>query len=130
MKIFDRILKNTNLPPDASVLRERIAWMMNLMISVRGYDYPLDPDTAIVLEPNYEVSLTHVAGRIDAAANVLGLVYLKELAFYEDFKTMQLDQTARRGALGLMSINYLADQAARRLLNVADNPDSPSAAMM
>lgn len=130
MKIFDSILTNTNLPPELSVLRERIAWMMNLMISVRGYDYPLNPDTAVVLEPNYEVSLTHKAGRIDAAANVLGLVYLKELAFYEDFKTTQLDQTARRGALGLMSVNYLADQAARRLLNVPDSPDSSASAMM
>ena len=115
---FWRQSAERGLPPDASILQDRIASMMDLMKNIRGHDFLLNPEMAIVLSGNYEVTITQETSGIDDREDVIGFVYLSELECYEEFKTMQNDETLRKGPLGPMTLNYLADQAARQLLSL------------
>lgn len=121
MNLLNKLAKpdvKENFPLDASALRERIAWMMDLMTGVRGYQFLLKPDIAIVLHKDYDVDITNDAFALKDRQNVIGLVYLKDIGCYQEFVTMQNDETLRKGPLGPMTSNYLADQAARQLLGL------------
>lgn len=107
------------LKPDYSFLHAQIIATIEMLLRVRGHDWLLQPETAIVMRNNYDVFLTQNINGMDNRQSVLAFVYLKDMEFHEEFKTIQADHSLQISALGQMAVNYLADQLAKHLLKQA-----------
>jgi hypothetical protein len=103
--------------PDYSFLHAQIIATIEMLIRVRGRDWLLQPETAIVARNDYDVFLTQSTDEIyDRQESALAFVYLKDMAFYEEFTTIQADRSLQNSAPGHMAVNYRADQLAKQLL--------------
>ncbi len=76
-------------------LRIKVAFAIEMFISIHGYDWLKNGSTAVVLRDDYALFVTR-------------------------FKTIQADAHLRATALGQSVLNQLADQVASQLSKVAE----------
>ncbi|HET8564151.1 MAG TPA: hypothetical protein VFM35_09795, partial [Candidatus Binatia bacterium] len=118
MRILNKFFserKKGRVELDDSSLRAQIATGISAFISIRGLHSLLKPDTAVVLRQGYETFITQDVGGIENRESVIAVVYLKDTG-YEQFKEILSDQSLRSGALGQMSLGYLASEVAKQML--------------
>ena len=107
-----------DLTPSRSSLRNQVASMVYTYIAIRGLQSLLNPKTAIVMRRNYETFLTQDVASIDNRDSVIAVVYLKDTGYFDQFKTIQSNDSFRGGALAPTELDGLARQIATQLLNV------------
>jgi len=112
-KLFRRKSQLELKPHDLS-LREQVASAIHTFLSVRGLD-SVQPRTAIVMRKSRDMFVIEDADKIDNRETVLGILYLKGVESYDQFKEVQTDYALRRSPLGQIALGHLADQLATRL---------------
>ncbi len=100
-------------------LRIKVAFAIEMFISIHGYDWLKNGSTAVVLRDDHALFVTRDVEGINRES-VIALVYLKQMYSFQDFKTIQADAHLRATALGQSVLNQLADQVASQLSKVAE----------
>jgi hypothetical protein len=114
--LFRRSRAELQRVPGADALGSQIATAISQFVRIRGLDLLFKQETAIVMHKDYEIILTQAVEGMENRASVVAVVHLKDVESYDDFKTIQTDDLSRNTALGHMATDYLANQAARRLI--------------
>lgn len=114
--LLGRIRKKLQRGRGADSLGPQIASTIYRFVLIRGFNSLFNPEIAIVMCKDSEMCLSQDVEGMKNGGNVMAVVYLKDIESYNQFKEIQSDDSCRNDALARTATDYLANQAARQLL--------------